>query len=73
MMEFTVKNETNSDSVKETKIKKVEKNNPMIKAALHNISIVSMNTPFAKLDQPEYNLERWYNDADTVSRDRFCN
>jgi hypothetical protein len=55
-MEFTVKSDLEH---KETKIKPVAKGILTIKAALHNISIIKNNTPFARLDNVEYNMERW--------------
>ena len=35
-----------------------EQNNQIMKAALHNISIVSSGIAFSKLDELDYNIER---------------
>jgi tRNA1(Val) A37 N6-methylase TrmN6 len=64
-MEFKAKN------TQDWKIKGVEKGNPDMKAALHNISIIRNNLPFHRLDLSEYNMERLYNDADVVSSYHF--
>ena len=65
MMEFQ---NTVSDEVH---LRAVAKDNPNIKAMLHNISIIKNNTPFTKLDQEAYNRERIYCDADVCTSKRF--